>query len=265
MNVGYIQFPPALCDVEETISRLENLLPAVEAADLLVLPELCNSGYNFRSREEAFANSETIGDSRFLSYLTDMCRQSGMHVVTGFNEREGEFLYNSAVLLGREGPMGLYRKMHLFHNEKDYFQPGNTRLEVFQCGAARIGMLVCFDWQFPEAWRILALKGADVICHPSNLILPGFAQRAVPAHALVNRLFVVTCNRIGTEGSLTFTGRSIIASPLGELLSEAPEAESHVCVETINPEDARKKAVTPRNDIFKDRRPSDYRDLLNLR
>ena len=127
-------------------------------------------------------------------------------MVSGLNERDGDRLYNSAVLVGPEGYVGRYRKLHLFMNEKDYFQPGDAGLPVFDIGACKVGMLVCFDWQFPEAWRVLALKGADVICHPANLVLPGLAQRAVPIHALTNRVYVVTGNRTGTEGGLDLHG-----------------------------------------------------------
>jgi predicted amidohydrolase len=258
MRIGYVQFSPVLSDLETTIARLEVLLPQAVDADLVVLPELCNSGYNFASGEEACETAEAIGKSIFLSFLADYCREADLNIVTGFNERRGERLYNSAVLLGKQGVIGVYRKMHLFLREKDFFRPGDAGLPVFRCGSAKIGMLVCFDWQFPEVWRILALKGADIVCHPSNLVLPGLAQRAVPVHALVNRIFVVTANRIGTEGDLTFTGRSIITDPRGNILCEAPADEPSVGIVEINHLAARDKSVTARNHLFTDRRPEEY-------
>ena len=262
MKVAYIQCSPALCDLKETISRLEALLPACSEADLVVLPELCNSGYNFSSKEEAFDSSEPIEQSAFLSFIHAKCRQYGLDIVTGFNERSGDTLYNSAVLIGAEGYVGHYRKMHLFMNEKDYFCPGDNGLSVFQRPNATLGLLVCYDWFFAEVWRILALKGADIICHPSNLILPGLAQQGIPFHAMANRMFIVTANRIGTEGSLTFTGHSLIVDARGEVLSRAPAAEAHVDVVSIDPERARDKTVTSRNDLLGDRRPEDYQELL---
>ncbi|MGC9332990.1 MAG: nitrilase-related carbon-nitrogen hydrolase, partial [Anaerolineae bacterium] len=131
-----------------------------------------------------------------------------------------------------------------------------------EIGACRLGMLVCFDWIFPEAWRVLALKGADVICHPSNLVLPGLAQRAVPIHALTNRVYVVTANRVGTEDDLTFTGMSTIASPTGDVLAQASPADEAVSLVEVDLALARDKRITARNDLFADRRPEAYGTLL---
>lgn len=261
MKIGFIQFAPLLGDLEETIQRIDALIHRAEPADLLVLPELTNSGYNFQSSEQARASSEEIRDSIFLRYLTSKCRALNLHLVSGFCEREGDHLYNSAVLVGPEGYLGKYRKLHLFMNEKDYFRPGNAGLPVFDIGTCRIGLLVCFDWIFPEVWRILALKGADIICHPSNLVLPGFAQSAVPVHALTNRVFIVTANRIGTEGDLTFTGLSTIADPEGDIALQAKQTGEEVGFIEIDPILARDKMITPRNDVLGDRRPETYGPL----
>ena len=119
-------------------------------------------------------------------------------------------------------------------------------------------MLVCFDWIFPEVWRIVALKGAEIICHPSNLVLPGFAQRAVPIHALTNRVYVITANRIGIEGELSFTGLSTIANPQGDILVQASQTEEEVGMEDIDIGMARDKMITPRNHVLHDRRPKEY-------
>ena len=262
--MAYVQFSPALCDLTETIVRLEALFPLCREADLVVLPELCNSGYNFRSKKEAFDSSERVENSRFLSFLNTRCREYGLDIVTGFNERSGNTLYNSAVLIGPEGYVGRYRKMHLFMNEKDYFCPGDKGLPVFQRQDATLGLLVCYDWFFAEVWKILALKGVDIICHPSNLILPGLAQQGIPFHSIANRVFIVTANRIGTEGSLTFTGSSLIVDVNGEILSRAPATKTHVDVVSIDLERARDKTVTSRNHLFGDRQPKNYKELLSI-
>jgi predicted amidohydrolase len=262
LRVGFLQFAPALGDVGATIQKLEELMAHCAQADLWVLPELCNSGYNFASMEQARATSEAIGGGVFLGYLESLCRKHGLHIVSGLNERDGERLYNSAVLVGPQGLVGRYRKLHLFMNEKDYFEPGDMGLPVFDIGQAKVGMLVCFDWLFPEAWRILALKGADLICHPSNLVLPGLAQRATPIHALTNRVFVVTANRIGTEANLTFTGMSTIAGPRGDVLLQALPAEERAGHVDVDIRLARDKAITERNHVFGDRRPEEYAFLL---
>jgi predicted amidohydrolase len=258
VNIGYIQFAPVLGDLEATLGVLESLMEKARRADLLVLPELCNSGYHFRSKKEASASAEVVGDGPFSRFLEAKCREYNTHIVSGMNERSGSRLYNASILVGPGGILGTYRKLHLFKDEKDFFTPGDLGLPVFRVGPTGIGMLVCFDWIFPEAWRVLALKGADIICHPSNLVLPGLAQRAVPVHAMINRVFIITANRIGAEGELTFTGGSLVSDPAGEVLVEGPPKGEHVGVVSVNPGQARDKKVTERNDIFEDRRPEDY-------
>ena len=262
MKIGFVQFAPTLGDIEATMRRLDDLLPQCESADLLVLPELCNSGYNFESPEQAWATSEEIAYSVFLEYLESQCQQHGLFIVSGFNEREGDSLYNSAVLVGPQGVMGRYRKLHLFMYEKDFIEPGDVGLPVFDIGQARVGMLVCFDWLFPEAWRALALKGADLVCHPSNLVMPGLSQQSIHIRALSNRIYVVTANRIGTEGSLTFTGLSTIADPGGKVLLQASPAEERVGLVNVDIERARDKNITARNNILDDRRPQEYTILV---
>ena len=258
VKIGFVQFAPALGDLQGTMEKIDTLIHHGNAANILVLPELCNSGYNFNSYEQAWQTSEEIEKSVFVRHLKSKCKQFNLHIVSGFNERDNEVLYNSAILVGPEGYVGKYRKLHLFMNEKDYFEPGNVGLPVFDIGVCKIGMLICFDWIFPEIWRILALKGAEVICHPSNLVLPGFAQKAVPIHALTNRVYIVTANRIGAEGDLSFTGLSIIANPGGDVIVQASGKKEEVGIRDIDVSMARDKMITPRNDIFSDRRPEEY-------
>lgn len=248
---------PRVGESEANRERVRTAVLAAPEADLLVLPELANSGYHFESQGQSAQLAEPV-DGPFVALLRELARARNLTLVSGLAERDGSTLYNSAVLVRPDGSIELYRKLHLFLNEKDHFAPGNLGLPVFQVGAARIGLLICFDWQFPEAWRTLALRGADIVCHPSNLVLPGLAQRAIPVHALLNRVYVVTANRIGTESGLTFTGRSILVGPRGELLAEAPETSEETRVVEIDPFLARDKSVTPRNDLLDDRRPEHY-------
>jgi predicted amidohydrolase len=262
LRAGFIQFAPVLGDLKTTIEKVDRLVSTVDHADVLVLPELCNSGYNFESAQQAWETSEEVGDSVFLRYLQALCQRRGFTIVSGFNERDGDQLFNSSILVGPQGLLGVYRKLHLFLNEKEFFQPGNLGLPVFDIGSCKVGMLVCFDWSFPEVWRILALKGADVICHPSSLVLPGLAQRAVPIHALINRVYTVTANRIGVEGALTFTGLSTIAGPTGEVLMQASETSEQVGIVDLDLGLARDKQITARNHVFGDRRVEEYRYLL---
>ncbi|MDD2998201.1 MAG: carbon-nitrogen hydrolase [Candidatus Riflebacteria bacterium] len=264
MKAGFVQFAPELCDLDATLVKLEKLLKDAPAADLLVLPELCNSGYNFPTRRDAFEISEEIENSRFIALLADHCKRQNLYIASGFCEKDGFKLYNTSVLIGPEGYIGKYRKIHLFYNEKDVFSAGDVGLPVFKTSIGNIAMLVCFDWIFPEVWRILALKGADVICHSSALVLPGFAQRSVPVHALVNHVYVITGNRIGTEHGLTFTGMSTIANPKGEVVYQAGAETEEARVFDFDLELARNKMITPRNDLMADRRPELYKELLTL-
>ena len=179
MRIAYVQFAPALADRETTIDRLRPLLDECREADLIVLPELCNSGYCFTDRRQAIGAAEPFERSRFVEFLAEHCRRRDCRIVSGLNERDGSALFNSAVFVGPDGPVGRYRKLHLFKDEKDIFEAGDLGLPVFDCGQTKIGMLICFDWMFPEAWRVLMLEGADIICHPANLVLPELAQRVV--------------------------------------------------------------------------------------
>lgn len=256
MKIALIQFAPVFGNLKINIESLKNLLYKARDADLVVLPELANTGYNFESREEALLLSETTNESVFLDFIKESCLQYNFTVATGFSEKEGIELYNSAILMNGNGIVGIYRKLHLFMNEKNIFEKGNKGLPVFIVDGVKIGMLVCFDWMFPEVWRKLALQGADIILHPSNLVLP-YAQSVIPSYALVNRVFIVTANRIGSEKDLLFTGQSIITNPKGEVLAKAGKLEEILFVD-IEPELARDKMITSMNDAFKDRRTDIY-------
>ncbi|WP_088653211.1 nitrilase-related carbon-nitrogen hydrolase [Geofilum rhodophaeum] len=257
MRLGMIQLEPRLGQVAANTAHVLALLQKAPPADLWILPELASSGYAFGSREAALASSETLEGSVFLQALQEWARSSGSWVVTGFNERSGDVLYNSAVLLSPSGVEGLYRKLHLFLNEQDFFTPGNLGLPVFDTPWGRLGMLVCFDWMFPEVWRLLALKGVQLIAHPSNLVLP-WCQTAMPGYALTNRVFTATCNRVGSEGELHFTGQSLLVSPTGEALLRGSADQEEVLVSEVDWQAATNKAITSRNDAFGDRRTAVY-------
>ncbi len=262
LTVGAVQFAPVRCNVAANIARVEALLRGVRA-DLLVLPELANSGYLYAAPEELAPYCEPgDGAGPFLAALARLAGRTGGVIVTGFAERARSGLYNSAAAVGAGGVLQVYRKTHLFADEKTLFQPGDTGFRIFEHAGARIGMMVCFDWYFPESARALALAGAQIIAHPSNLVLP-HCQTAMVTRCLENRVYAITTNRYGTEAlpdgrSLTFTGASQIMTPRGERLCQAPVAGDAVLVIEIDPGLADDKRVTPRNDLFADRRPALY-------
>ncbi|PWD99307.1 5-formyltetrahydrofolate cyclo-ligase [Marinilabilia rubra] len=256
-KVGLLQFAPQRGNISANIDKIDNLLSNSEKADIWVLPELASSGYNFSTFEEAMACSEELDNSEFITFLNQKAQSLNTWIVSGINERDGDKLYNSAVLISPDGLEGIYRKLHLFNREKLFFTPGNMGIPLFDTPFGKIGILVCFDWMFPEVWRIMALKGAQLICHPSNLVLP-FCQSAMPGISLNNRIFIATTNRIGKDGDLEFTGQSVFVNPKGEYLLNFTENEEAGKAFEINLNEALEKQMTPMNDAFDDRREDIY-------
>ncbi|WP_462319251.1 5-formyltetrahydrofolate cyclo-ligase [Marinilabilia sp.] len=256
-KVGLLQFAPQRGDISANIEKIDYLLSNSVKADIWILPELASSGYNFASFEEAMDCSEKIDNSNFVNFLIRKAESLNTWIVSGINERDGDKLYNSAVLISPEGLEGVYRKLHLFNREKLFFEPGNMGLPLFDTPFGKIGLLVCFDWMFPEVWRIMALKGAQLICHPSNLVLP-YCQSAIPGMALNNRIFIATTNRTGLDGDLEFTGQSVLVNPKGEYLLNLSKDEEAGRIAEINLNDALNKQMTPMNNAFDDRREDIY-------
>ncbi|MDQ7798190.1 MAG: nitrilase-related carbon-nitrogen hydrolase [Candidatus Edwardsbacteria bacterium] len=263
MKIGFVQFNPIFGQVDKNLSRIEKFIGHCRA-DLLVLPELCTAGYNFISQKEVMALSETT-QGKTVNHFREISKRTKINIVAGFAEKDGGRIYNSAVLVRPNGKTDVYRKTHLFGNEKKYFTPGNTGFKVFSVGMVKIGMMICFDWIFPEAARTLALQGAQVICHPSNLVLP-YCPDSMPVRALENRVFTVTANRTGRENrggkDLKFIGQSVIAGPDSRVLCRAPADKESVGIVEIDTAEAGNKRITPENDLFKDRRPEYYERLV---
>ncbi len=265
MRVGFVQYCPAFLQMETNRQVLAALLEGIEA-DLLVLPELCLTGYFFTSSEEAHAAAESIPDGPTTAWLTTLSQRTRAILVAGLPERDGAQYYNSAVVVGPRGYIGHYRKVHLFYEEKLHFQAGNLGFPVFtvtdRSGETyKLGVMICFDWYFPEAARTLALQGADVIAHPANLVRPD-CPRAMPIRALENHVFTITANRYGSESNgretLSFIGQSLICDPMGRILAQAPKVGDAVEVVEIHPAEARNRRITQHNDLFADRRPEHY-------
>ena len=264
IKVAAIQMDPKLLDVEyNTEHSLELIDQAIsEGAKVIVLPELANTGYAFESTEEALKVAEIAPGGPTVSAWEEKAMENKIYIVGGFAEKSGFRVYNSSVLVGPHGYIGTYRKLHLFDKEKEIFAPGNLDLWVYHgTDGINIGMMICFDWVFPEVARVLALKGADIITHPANLVLP-YAQRAMPIRAIENRVFTVTANRVGFERGIAFTGQSLIINPLGKVLKKANKDKEAILVEEIDLSLAKDKNMTERNNLFEDRRPKYYRKLV---
>jgi predicted amidohydrolase len=260
MRVGFYQFQPSFGRPRENAEAVAAAVRQARA-DLLVAPELATSGYVFASREESAGLAETLpGPSSEL--LQQACQESGGRVVLGIAEKAADGFFNSAALIGPDGVEGVYRKTHLFGEEKLHFAGGRTGFPVFTVQAGgiqvRLGMLVCFDHFFPEAARSLALGGAQIICHPSNLVLPEYAQLSSRVRSIENRVFWVLANRYGSgRGKSWSSPASPVTAPTARSWS-APRLRRRLEVVEIDPRLADDKRITAAT-ISEDRRPEPYR------
>jgi predicted amidohydrolase len=259
MKIGYVQTAPDFARKEKNYRQIAMMLQGTRA-DLIVLPELFATGYTFASKREAEDLAEEL-NGETTAFLESMAKETGAVVVGGFIERDGKHLYNASAMVCPSGILDCYRKIHLFNKEKIWFTPGNRKLRVIEYDGSKLGMMICFDWIFPEAARTLALLGADVIAHPANLVMP-YCQKAMVTRCLENRVFAVTANRVGRESrgddSFVFTGQSQITAFDGEVLSSAPKTRKFSAVVHVELEKARNKRINPYNDLFVDRRERFY-------
>lgn len=267
MNVGVFQFTPARARPDQNAATLESALHGA-AVDLLVAPELATSGYLYLDRAELASVAESVPDGPTTKRLLAACKATNRSMVFGLPEAAGGKIYNSCVLATPSGRTTTYRKAHLFDTETLVFDRSGPSEDLAEVAGASVGLMICFDWRFPEVARLLALRGAEVLAHPSNLVLP-YCQDAMVTRAIENRVFAITANRTGEERvgstSIRFTGRSQIVSPKGERLAVMNETDEGIRVAVIEPSLARDKKATARNDLFADRRVDLWGGLLEPR
>ncbi len=270
MRTALVQSLPVFGEEAANLASLTSAIASVEA-DFYVLPELCLSGYDFNDRAEAASHANEAGSDP-IEALARAATERGAGIAFGFAEKATEAasatgtvpvqrIYNSALLAFPDGRRRVYRKTHLFAREKLLFDPGDTGFFVEEFRGLRVGVAICFDWIFPESFRTLALKGADLIAHCSNLVMP-YCQRVDYARAIENRVYVATANRVGAETrggrSLHFTGESVLVAPDGEYLLRLSPEKAAIDVCRVHPAKARNKALGDLNDLFADRRPEFY-------
>lgn len=260
MKIGYIQNSPFFGEKGKNFNQVRKLIGDTKA-DLIVLPELFATGYTFTSKEEVKNFAET-SDEETANFLKEISTKTGAVIVAGFIEKDGGKNYNSSIMVYKNKAIDTYRKIHLFNKEKLWFTPGNKKLQAYNVNGMKIGIMVCFDWMFPEVSRTLALSGAQIIAHPSNLVMP-YCQQAMATRCLENRVFAVTANRIGNEkrgeDNFTFTGGSQITSFDGKIISSAPKDKISVDVVEIDITEANNKMINEYNDVLKDRRKEFYK------
>ena len=274
VTVACVQMEPKVGDKAGNVARSLALIDeaARRQATLVVLPELANSGYVFASREEAFAAAEPVPDGPTVAAWAERAARHRLHLVAGICERDGARLYNSAVVLGPEGYIGTFRKVHLWNEENLYFEPGDRGFPVFHTAIGRIGVAICYDGWFPESFRLAALQGADIVCVPTNWVpIPGQAPgREAMANILAmaaahsNSLFIACADRVGTERGQPFEGQSLIISYTGWPVAgpASREREEIVYAELDLGEARRKRNWNAFNQILRDRRTDLYDEML---
>jgi predicted amidohydrolase len=259
MKVGYVQTSPIFGNKEENFKQVETLVNN-QKADLIVLPELFATGYTFANITEVNSLAEGLNGPT-VNFILKLSKNTGAIVVGGFIEKENNNFYNSSIIVYKNEIIGSYRKLHLYYKEKKWFSAGNRHLKVFEIKGIKIGIMICFDWIFPEVFRSLALKGAEIIAHPANLVMP-YCQNAMITRCLENRVYAITANRIGEEkrgiDHFKFTGKSQITSYNGDVISSAPSDKIFKEFVDIDISLARNKNLNKLNNLFTDRRPNYY-------
>jgi N-carbamoylputrescine amidase len=274
VTIACVQMEPKVGDKEGNVRKSVAMIK--EASDrgarLVVLPELCNSGYVFRDREEAFELSEPVPGGSTCKVWSEIAATRGLYIVAGINERDGEKLYNSAVIIGPGGYIGTFRKVHLWNEENLFFEPGNLGFPVFKTPIGRIGSFICYDGWFPESYRLCVLQGADIVCIPTNWVpIPGQAEDR-PAMATIlamagahcNSVFVAAADRVGSERDQPFVGQSVIVSYTGwPIAGPASPNKEEIIYANVNLADARRKRNwNEYNQVLRDRRTDVYDEML---
>ncbi|MAG56199.1 MAG: hypothetical protein CMJ83_07915 [Planctomycetes bacterium] len=222
LRISVVQTDPKL---GATAGNLDTMVAAVESADaeLVVFPECALSGYGFASKDEAWPFAELVPGPA-TERLVDASKRTGRWSIAGMLERDGDDLFNAAVLMGPDGVAGVYRKNHLpFLGVDRFVTQGNHGFPVFDTPLGKIGILICFDLSFPEAARCLKLGGAQVICVPTNWPMAAAVscEHAPPVRAQENHVWIVTADRVGEESGFAFRGRSRICDPDGHVIVQA--------------------------------------------
>ncbi len=231
MKVAAVQMDVKILEKERNLEKvLENLTASARAgAKLVVFPECALTGYCFRSREEAWPMTEPVpGPS--TEKIAAAARQLDCTVVVGLLERDGDRLYNSAAVIGPMGVLGTYRKIHLPELGIDRHNAlGDTPFPVFETPHGKIGVNICYDCSFPEAGRVLKLKGAQLLAIPTNWPVGSDSMPHTPqVRASENHFYVVATDRVGEERGFRFAGHSKIVDFRGQVLAEAGDTEETI-------------------------------------
>lgn len=267
MKFAGIQADVAFADPKSNLKLLhEHLVEEAEnGTDVVVFPECFLTGYCFQSLEEARTVAEPL-DGSSVTQVIEWCRELNIAAVFGFLESAGESVFNAAVMVGPEGLVGHYRKIHLpFLGVDRFTTPGDRPLEVFEYQGVRIGILICYDGGFPEAPRVLAIQGADIVLLPTNWP-PGaetMAEYAINCRAMESAIYFASVNRVGVERGFSFIGYSRAADVGGLTIDTLDHRQPGIIRWEVDPQKAREKQIVrvPGQhviDRMADRRPEVY-------
>jgi len=271
VRVAACQIDPQLGEVDRNLARTERavLEAARGGAELAVLPEAAVTGYAYTSLDEALPaarRAAMVAPDR----LSELAQEHRMSIICGSLEPQGSEIYNVAYILAPDGRRFQYRKTHLpFLGIDRFATPGPDAPQVYELGGLRVGVLICYDLRFPEAARVCALDGADLIALPTNwpIGVDFHPELFAPARAAENHCYLLACDRVGTERATTFLGRSILVDYDGHRLATASDVDEEVLFGEVDPEAARATHVRLRPgehewDTIADRHPGLYGRLL---
>jgi predicted amidohydrolase len=271
VRLACCQLSPDVEDPARNAPRAQQAIAAAidQGAQIVVLPELVNSGYVFRDRDEV-RSAAVSADGELLAQWADAAKQGGVLIVGGFCELAADGrIFNSSAMVDGTGVLAVYRKLHLWGEEQKWFVAGEEPAPVVQTRFGRIGLAVCYDIEFPELTRGLALQGAELIAIPANWPHDEPRNGTPVLHSLAsmtaywNKTFVAVCDRSGTERGCEFEGGTVIAGPDG-VLRAGPVGDRGVATVLADCELglARNKRMGEFNDAFADRRAEHYAAAL---
>ncbi|MCG8694340.1 MAG: carbon-nitrogen hydrolase family protein [Minwuiales bacterium] len=261
MRIALMQTEGRPGDVAGNLSLLEEAAARArdDGAELLIAPEMFLTGYNIGKQAADLAEPQ---DGPSAAYIADLARSNNLAIIHGYPERSGDRVYNAAQAIAADGSaLANYRKSHLYGaEERRLFQAGDGAAATARIGDFTVGLLICYDVEFPEAVRLLALAGCDLIAVPTALMQPPnrIPDLLVPARACENQVFVAYANRCGAEGSLTYVGQSTVAGPDGAMLSQAGSGAALLLADLDR---GRIAEVRNQYTYLNDRRPETYGGL----
>ena len=257
-------------NVARSITHIETA--AAQGARIVVLPELANTGYVFASRAEAFSLAEPVPAGPTSQAWIAAAARLGIYIVAGITEQDGQRLYNAAVVIGPQGYLGTFRKLHLWGDEHLFFEAGDRGLPVFDTEYGKLGVIICYDGWFPEVYRLMAMQGVDIVCMPTNWVPmpaqdtrhPTMANTLAMASAHSNGLNIVCADRVGVERGQPFLGQSLIVSSQGwPLAGPASDDAEEILYAPINLKHSRSaRHLNAFNVVMRDRRDDVYDPML---